>query len=93
MILPSEALNRKFVLDKAALSQPVLDSEFDTITTHAVLVGDIGLLLPVGEVSELVEHLPVEAVVGHGQQGLDLPVRIVGLVGETAAAVVHVRAQ
>ena len=51
MILPSEALNRKFVLDENALSQRVLDSEFETITTHAVLVGDIGLLLPVGEVS------------------------------------------
>ena len=59
MILPSEALNRKFVLDEDSLSQLVLDSEFETITTHAVLVGDIGLLLPVGEVSELVEHLPV----------------------------------
>jgi twitching motility protein PilI len=59
MILPSEALNREFVLDEDTLGQLVLDSEFATITTHAVLVGDIGLLLPVGEVSELVDHLPV----------------------------------
>jgi twitching motility protein PilI len=59
MLLPSDALNREFVLDDEAVGQLTLSSELATITTHAVLVGDIGLLLPSGEVSELVERLPI----------------------------------
>ena len=55
MLLPSDALNREFVLDDDAVGQLTLSSELSTITSHAVLVGDIGLLLPSGEVSELVE--------------------------------------
>ena len=62
MNLPSEVLNRKFVLPEAP--EPVAEQEqsgesFRVITTHAVLVGNIGLLLPSNEVSELVENLSV----------------------------------
>jgi len=59
MMLPSEALNREFVVDKEVLNHSGMAPEIQGITTHAVLVGDVGLLLPSGEVSELVEHLPV----------------------------------
>ena len=54
---PSEALNREFILAEAP--QPDQESapgESQGITTHAVLVGNIGLLLPRREVSELVEN-------------------------------------
>ena len=63
MKFPSEVLNRKFELPDApvrAASEQVLPSEnFYAITTHAVMVGNIGLLLPSNEVSELVENLSV----------------------------------
>ena len=59
MMLPSEALNREFVVDEETHSQAGLVGDFSAVTTHAVLVGDVGLLLPSGEVSELVERLPV----------------------------------
>jgi len=59
MMLPSEALNRAFVLDAEEISRANSVREITSITTHAVLVGDIGLLLPVAEVSELVDRLPV----------------------------------
>lgn len=59
MMLPSEALNREHVLDEDLAPEINLGEEISTITTHAVLVGDIGLLLPSGEVSELVDRLPV----------------------------------
>lgn len=59
MMLPSEALNREFILDEDSMAEVNLAGEISTITTHAVLVGDIGLLLPSGEVSELVDRLPV----------------------------------
>lgn len=58
-MLPSEALNREFVVDEETLGQAGIVGGFSGITTHAVLVGDVGLLLPSGEVSELVEGLPV----------------------------------
>jgi twitching motility protein PilI len=58
-MLPSEALNREFVVDENAINQSGIAVELSGITTHAVLVGDVGLLLPSGEVSELVEGLPV----------------------------------
>ena len=58
-MLPSEALNREFIVDEDVLSQSGITAERTGITTHAVLVGDVGLLLPSGEVSELVERLPV----------------------------------
>ena len=59
MMLPSEALNREFVLDEDLAPEVNLAEEVSTLTTHAVLVGDVGLLLPSGEVSELVDRLPV----------------------------------
>lgn len=59
MILPSEALNRDFVLDEQALVQADASEGAISVTTHAVVIGDIGLLLPSDEVSELVERLPV----------------------------------
>jgi len=59
MILPSAALNREFVVDEDALSGASFARQVTSITTHAVLVGDIGLLLPVAEVSELVDRFPV----------------------------------
>ena len=59
MILPSEALNREFVLDDQAMAQSGSSVEAISVTTHAVVIGDIGLLLPSDEVSELVERLPV----------------------------------
>jgi twitching motility protein PilI len=58
-MLPSEALNREFVVDEEALGQAVIAGGPSGITTHAVLVGDVGLLLPTAEVSELIEYLPV----------------------------------
>ena len=59
MMLPSEALNREFILDEDVISGVNQAEENAGITTHAVLVGDIGLLLPAGEVSELVDRLPL----------------------------------
>ena len=60
MKLPSETLNRQFVLeDEPALVQDTSEQKFKVITTHAVRVGDIGLLLPPNEESELVENLSV----------------------------------
>ena len=60
MKLPSETLNRQFVLeDEPAVVQDTSEQKFKVITTHAVRVGDIGLLLPPNEESELVENLSV----------------------------------
>ena len=59
MISPSEALNREFVLDEQAVVQTGAAAELISITTHAVVIGDVGLLLPSDEVSELVDKLPV----------------------------------
>jgi chemotaxis signal transduction protein len=60
---PSEVLNRKFELADApveALVEQVQSAgKFLAITTHAVMVGNIGLLLPQNEVSELAENLSV----------------------------------
>ena len=58
-MLPSEALNREHVLDENFAPEVKLAEEALVLTTHAVKVGDIGLLLPSGEVSELVDRLPV----------------------------------
>ena len=41
MILPSAALNREFVVDEDALSGASFTRQVTSITTHAVLVGDI----------------------------------------------------
>ncbi len=63
MKLPSEVLNRNFELTDApveAVVEQVQSSEkYLAITTHAVMVGNIGLLLPKNEVSELAENLSV----------------------------------
>ena len=59
-MLPSEALNREFVLPDAPETER--REEFfvsGDITAHGVLVGNIGLLLPRREVSELVDNLSV----------------------------------
>ncbi len=54
---PSEALDREFILaDVPTPEQEAANGKDQGITTHAVLVGNIGLLLPRGEVSELVEN-------------------------------------
>ena len=58
-MLPSEALKREFVLDDAPQSQQRLVAETESITTHGVLIGNIGLLLPRHEISELVNNLEV----------------------------------
>ena len=59
-MLPSEALSRHFVLPDAPQDSPVpAFAESRDITTHGVLVGNIGLLLPRHEVSELVTGLTV----------------------------------
>ena len=62
MNLPSEVLNRKFILPDATVTvteQEQSGESFQVITTHAVFVGNIGLLLPSNEVSELLEKLSV----------------------------------
>lgn len=54
---PSEVLNREFILaDIPQPEQQAGDGKTRGITAHAVLVGNIGLLLPRREVSELVEN-------------------------------------
>jgi len=44
---------------EAVVEQVQSSEKFLTITTHAVMVGNIGLLLPQNEVSELAENLSV----------------------------------
>jgi len=58
-MLPSEALGREFVLTDAPQprQRQVVDS--GKVTTHGVLVGNIGLLLPRQEVSELVNNMAI----------------------------------
>jgi len=59
-MLPSEALNREFVLDAAAMAElNAPEEKKQSVNTHAVLVGNIGLLLPQDEVSELIENMAV----------------------------------
>jgi twitching motility protein PilI len=56
-MLPSEALNREFVLPDGLLpGQLAAAEDAGQISAHAVLVGNIGLLLPGEEISELIEH-------------------------------------
>jgi twitching motility protein PilI len=60
MKLPSEALKGTFVLDdEPELKQEQSGQKFQVITSHAVRIGNIGLLLPSNEESELVENLSV----------------------------------
>ena len=60
MKLPSETLNREFVLeDEPTLGEDNSEQKFQIITTHGVRIGNIGLLLPSNEESELVENLSV----------------------------------
>lgn len=58
-MLPSEALNREFVLTDAPLPQQRKTVASANIMSHGVLVGNIGLLLPRQEVSELVNNLTI----------------------------------
>lgn len=60
LMLPSEALKRKFELPDGLLpGQPMPQQDAGLISTHAVLVGNIGLLLPSDAISELIEHATV----------------------------------
>ena len=67
MHLPSEILNREFVLEDKPVTEhledkPVtehLEGKFQALTTHAVRVGNIGMLLPPDAVSELIETQPI----------------------------------
>jgi twitching motility protein PilI len=57
---PSEVLNREFILaDIPQPGQQAGNGKTQGVTAHAVLVGNIGLLLPRREVSELVENQPI----------------------------------
>ena len=58
-MLPSEALNREFVLDHAPQPRQQDRVESQDYTSHGVLVGNIGLLLPRREISELVNNLAI----------------------------------
>ncbi len=60
LMLPSEALNRRFELADG-LMPGQLDAERDagSIAPHAVMVGNIGLLLPADEVSEVIGNSDV----------------------------------
>ena len=59
-MLPSEALSREFVLPEGPEANQIPTfAESRDITTHGVLVGNIGLLLPRQEVSELVTGITV----------------------------------
>lgn len=58
--LPSEVLNREFLLDDTPLEEQVEVAEkFQAITSHAVMIGDIGLILPQDQVSELIENISI----------------------------------
>lgn len=60
MKLPSEILKREFVLDEKPVEEQVEVAEkFWAITTHAVIMGNIGLLLPQDRVSELIENISI----------------------------------
>jgi chemotaxis signal transduction protein len=55
---PSEALNKGLETDLLAEADPAeLEQESRLLQAHAVLVGNIGLILPRDEVSEIVERL------------------------------------
>ncbi len=56
LMLPSEALQRQFELPAGLLPGQVADEDAERISRHAVLVGNIGLLLPGEQISELVER-------------------------------------
>ena len=55
-MLPSEALGRQFELPDALLPGAAADADAEVISRHAVQIGNIGLLLPFDEVSELIER-------------------------------------
>ncbi len=55
-MLPSEALGRQFELPDALLPGAAADADVEVISRHAVQIGNIGLLLPFDEVSELIER-------------------------------------
>lgn len=58
-MLPSEALNREFVLAEVAQAPQSMAADAEDVNTHGVLVGNIGLLLPHREISELVNNLAI----------------------------------
>lgn len=58
--LPSEILNQGFVLDDSSVEEQIQAAEkFWAITTHGVVIGNIGLLLPQDRVSELIENVSI----------------------------------
>ena len=58
-MLPNEALNLDIALGEMPPAEDVPAVESDEVTSHGVLVGNIGLLLPRREVSELVNNLAI----------------------------------
>ncbi|HEY5740802.1 MAG TPA: chemotaxis protein CheW [Gammaproteobacteria bacterium] len=58
-MLPNEALKLDIAFDEVPQPEDVKAVESDAITSHGVLVGNIGLLLPRREVSELVNNLAI----------------------------------
>ena len=59
-MLPSEALNREFVLDEVQHAEQQRDAaESGDITSHGVQVGNIGILLPRQQVSEQVKDIAI----------------------------------
>ena len=56
MQLPSQALNRPFVLAEVPVRDQTAEANIGyQISTYAVRVGDLGLLLPENDISELLE--------------------------------------
>ena len=57
-ILPSQALNRDFgLVDLPFVS--MTEEHGDALVTHAIMIGNIGLLLPNDQISELLNRLAV----------------------------------
>ena len=54
MMLPSAALARRFELPDALLPGAAAEGDAESISRHAVLIGNIGLLLPADQISELI---------------------------------------
>ena len=59
LLLPSEALKQKFDLPDGLLpGQQTPQQDEGQFTTHAVLVGNIGLLLPIDQISSQIYVSP-----------------------------------
>jgi len=58
-MLPTEALQREFILHKTAITQSDKAVDDETLTAHGVILGGLGLLLPRDSINEVVEHKSV----------------------------------